>query len=304
MSGATELDLIIVVSRRLSRGERIQYSSVPTVRYIGGQFAFTTMEAVIGPNKAGAETFDDVFDDYDAIWMPAIYAPAYQSWVEVMYERPVKIVPLVWYPMFMPGVKEGHPPFAFEGVPPNPETGITGWSIGIFEPNNTVTRTTEFPLIGVYNAMVNQKEHQVGRVVCTNAEKLRSNEHFQQLIYRLGFYDPKSPRGRLNNPTEIQLRDRQPAAWLLKSEVDMLVTHDIENSLTYLWFEALYGGWPLVHCSRRLEGLGYYYPRYDMGACGLQILKAMESHDPKAERQKFASVLPMLQDYKFYEELL
>lgn len=304
-SSATGLDLVIVVSRRLSAAERYQHEHDGTkvVRYIGGQFAFTTMESAIGPNKSGAETFDD-FMDYDSIWMPAIYAPAYQSWCEVMYRVPVQVVPLVWYPIFMPGVKPNHQAFKFEGVPPNPETDVTAWSIGIFEPNNTVTRTAEFPLLGVYNAMVNQKKHQVGRVVCTNAEKLRTNSHFQALISRLGFYDPMSPRGRLNNPTEIQLRGRESAAWLLKDEVDMLVTHDIENSLTYLWLEALYGGWPLVHCSRRLEGLGYFYPRYDMAACGLQILKAMERHDPKAARARMAGVLPMLCNYEAYEELL
>jgi hypothetical protein len=49
--------------------------------------------------------------------------------------------------------------------------------------------------------------------------------------------------------------------------------------LNYLYYEALYYGWPLVHNSPDLDGCGYYYPENNIGACAEAIKKAYTFHN-------------------------
>lgn len=63
----------------------------------------------------------------------------------------------------------------------------------------------------------------------------------------------------------------------------VIVSHQILNSLNYLYYEALYYGWPLVHNSPDLDGCGYYYPENNIGACAEAIKKAYRFHNRTAK---------------------
>ena len=58
-----------------------------------------------------------------------------------------------------------------------------------------------------------------------------------------------------------------------------MISHHWENGQNYLYYEALYGGYPLIHNSRFIQECGYFYPDFDNEA-GADILKhAMQQHD-------------------------
>lgn len=66
----------------------------------------------------------------------------------------------------------------------------------------------------------------------------------------------------------------------------IFVSHQVLNSLNYLYYEVLYYGFPLVHNSPDLEGCGYYFPENDIKACAAQILYAQKHHDKGIETYK------------------
>ena len=53
-------------------------------------------------------------------------------------------------------------------------------------------------------------------------------------------------------------------------------THQWENAQNYLYYDALYGGYPLVHNSEFLqrEGMGFFYPGFEASLGGNALLEA------------------------------
>lgn len=57
------------------------------------------------------------------------------------------------------------------------------------------------------------------------------------------------------------------------------MSHQWENSQNYVYYEALHGGYPLVHNSPLLRHHGYYYAGFDCEAGGAALLRAHAGHD-------------------------
>jgi hypothetical protein len=81
---------------------------------------------------------------------------------------------------------------------------------------------------------------------------------------------------------------------------DCIVSHHWENGQNYLYYEALYGGYPLIHNSEFIRDLGYFYPDFDCQAGGEALVRAFESHDKNLNdyKAKAADFLKTL-DIKF-----
>ena len=70
----------------------------------------------------------------------------------------------------------------------------------------------------------------------------------------------------------------------------IIVSHHWENGLNYLYYEALYGGFPLVHNSPFLKDIGYYYEGFDiwdgvktLERAALQHNETRDEYDLKAK---------------------
>lgn len=62
----------------------------------------------------------------------------------------------------------------------------------------------------------------------------------------------------------------------------VILSYQLYTSLNYVYYEALYYGWPLVHNSLELDGCGYYYPEVDVGKCADAIMTAYNTHNHNA----------------------
>ena len=60
---------------------------------------------------------------------------------------------------------------------------------------------------------------------------------------------------------------------------DCIISHHWENGQNYLYYEALYGGYPLIHNSEFIRDFGYFYPDFDCQAGGNALVQAFETHD-------------------------
>jgi hypothetical protein len=67
---------------------------------------------------------------------------------------------------------------------------------------------------------------------------------------------------------------------------DCVVSHQWHNAQNYLYYETLYGGYPLIHNSPIIKDLGYYYPEFDCKAGGEALIRAYETHDASLEKYK------------------
>jgi hypothetical protein len=77
---------------------------------------------------------------------------------------------------------------------------------------------------------------------------------------------------------------------------DCIISHHWENGQNYLYYEALYGGYPLIHNSEFIRDYGYYYPEFDSFAGGQAVLNAFATHDAQLDdyRQRAKKLLRTL----------
>jgi len=70
----------------------------------------------------------------------------------------------------------------------------------------------------------------------------------------------------------------------------ILVFHQMHHSLNYLYYEAMYYGFPFVHNSSILKHVGYYYEGCDIEACAEAILRAHRMHTKQWETMREANM--------------
>lgn len=69
-----------------------------------------------------------------------------------------------------------------------------------------------------------------------------------------------------------------------KDTIPIFLSYQLNNTLNYLYYEALYYGYPLVHNSPDLDKCGYFYPEFDLKKCADQMLDVYNSHNDNLEK--------------------
>ena len=75
----------------------------------------------------------------------------------------------------------------------------------------------------------------------------------------------------------------------LAKHVEAIVTHHWENGLNYLYYEVLFGNYPLIHNSLFLRDYGYYYGDFDAEVGGQALVRAMREHDASLDQYRAAN---------------
>ncbi len=287
------LDYLINAGAALAPAElrRARDRGVRTIAFKGGNGAVISMEAVVGyQTRVDGERYFDA-DCYDAVWLTPQHAATYRGWCEAIYRCPVQIAPQTWSPRFVQA-------FAPSGF--GYRRGRPRWRVGILDPNITVMKTSHMPMLAA-EAAFRQKPDAFEAIYVTNALRLKDDAHFASFAGSLS-----AVKARI-----MTVEPRFIGAQFLADHCEAVVTHQWMNALNYLYWEALYGGYPLVHNSDMLGDAGYRYADFDAADGGRALLEAYAGHDDalslyreKAAAQ-LASVDPQsLQVQHRYRELL
>lgn len=86
-----------------------------------------------------------------------------------------------------------------------------------------------------------------------------------------------------NGIATIEIRHNTP--YMLAAHADIVVSHQWENELNYLYYDVLYGGYPLVHNSTMLK-CGYYFEAFDADSGAEILLDVLRNHDHRADEYR------------------
>jgi hypothetical protein len=258
------LDFVVALGASLDRetATRMRAAGTKFICYKGGNGIVISMEAIIAqPPRNDAERYFD-HDLYDAIWMTPQHIRTYKSYCEVMYRCPVYEVPQVWQPFFLEARKGGlQQPFGYK-------PGAAKKRVGILDPNITVMKTSHMPML-VCDAAYRARPELFAAIYVTNAIQFKENLHFNSFAMRM-----HSVRANI-----MTIEPRFVTADFLAHHADAVVTHHWENGLNYLYYDVLYGGYPLIHNSAFLRDYGYFYEGFDAEAGGRALIRALTEHD-------------------------
>ncbi|MBN3808823.1 DUF2827 domain-containing protein [Paraburkholderia sp. Ac-20347] len=265
---AGQLDLMIEMSAQVSRewivGFRERGGKIVSMR-VGNDYVIDIERMIFDrPNALLISRAP-----YNEVWTLPQYehicAPYYRSAMRV----PVRIMPHIWSPLVLERAmardeKANAEAPAHFGYRP----GRRRWRAGIFEPNICMVKTSEIPML------------------CCEAAH-RMNPQALEHVWVYSTLAKKQHAGFAGFAASLDIvkhgiatfEGRFPFHQMMSTCVDVVVTHQWENAQNYVYYEALYGGYPLIHNSHLIGSCGYRYHDFDCEEGGAALLHAYAEHD-------------------------
>ena len=259
-----------------SRGARL-------ISYCCGFEYVHTMESILF-NRPGSGANLFINQRYDDIWMVPQVDHISRSYFEVFRRCEARSVPFVWSPVF---IEQRSAKLTNAGVY-QPRSAGQGKRLTVLEPNINVVKFCLYPVLIAEQAYRTTPD-QIELLQVTNALNLaEKNMDFIALMNQLDIVRQHKAvfLGRYDTPQ------------FLSENTDIVISHQWENPLNYMYLETCWQGYPLVHNASLCPDIGYYYQDNDVSQGAEQLLKVLAEHDAgydayrRQQRQLIERYLP------------
>ncbi|WP_322034692.1 DUF2827 family protein, partial [Burkholderia sp. BCC1970] len=201
---------------------------------------------------------------YDAVWTIPEFERSCLHYYQTGLRAPVTIVPHIWHPMLFDKARATLGAGLSFGYQP----GKPRWRVTMFEPNICMVKTSIIPML-VTEEAYRAKPDFVEFVRVCNTLHLKEHTTFVHFAKSLDIV----------NHGITTFESRYAVYEFMAAYGDAVVSHTWENAQNYLYYELLYGDYPLIHNSPFLGKAGYFYPDFDCQAGGRALLRAFAEHD-------------------------
>jgi len=226
-----------------------QAHGAKVINHAMGNEYYAFLETVLFKNDEQSSIIRKI-KDIDAGWMSPHLYETNKTMFEVLYDAPAYVAPFIWSPRFLEHhIKE----LSSKGLPEKYiPSGKSQKRICAFEPNVQMNKTSVFPvLIGEKHFAKYPNEIEKYSIFGTN--QIKNKKNFIKFASGLNIYQNK----------KMFFEARYPIAWALTKHTDILLSHQQDLGLNYLYFDAAWMGYPVVHNAEFVPELGWYYPRFD-----------------------------------------
>lgn len=262
-----ELDVIIELSAQLNNEWAKEF------RHKGGK--------VVGMNVANDYVIDIeriIFDlaaaklmadtPYNVIWTLPAFEKTCLSYYKVGMRAPVNVMQHLWSPVLVDRSAAADRPFKYQ-------PGRQKWRIAILEPNICMVKTAPLSML-VCDVAHREEPGFIEQLRIHNSMGLREQKQFVDFALGLDLVRHG-----------IALFEPRYAVYdIMTIYADAIVSHQWENAQNYVYYEALHGGYPLIHNSTLIGGCGYYYPDFECDEGALALRQAFHTHDLNLESYK------------------
>jgi hypothetical protein len=277
---AQELDVMIEMSAQLEREWMVAFrergGKIVSMR-VGNDYVIDIERMVFdkphGLLLTGAP--------YNEIWTLPEYETTCVPYFASGFRAPVRMMPHLWCPLVLDRAAARLP----EGQRFDYQPGRKRWRVAMFEPNICMVKTSHIPMLcceAAHRTDPDLLEH----VYAYNTFHMKDNAVFNGFANSLDIvrHGLSSFEGRL------------PTWHVMALNVDAVVSHHWENGQNYLYYEALYGGYPLIHNSHLIGDCGYRYHGFDCEEGGRALQQAFAEHDANlpAYRERARSFIATL----------
>ena len=267
-----QLDVLIELGGQIS-AEQTSYLKQRGARLVsyccGFEYVHMMESIMFGRPGAGANLF--INQRYDDIWMVPQVDHISRSYFEVLRRQSAKPVPFVWSPVF---IEQRSATLPAGGIyQPRPEQARR---LSVLEPNINVVKFCLYPALIAEQAYRSSPES-IALLQVTNAlEMAQKNMDFIALMNQLDIVQAHKAvfLGRFDTPQ------------FLAEKTDIVVSHQWENPLNYLYLEVCWQGYALVHNAHLCPDLGYYYRDNDVSEGAAQLGRAIREHDANADASR------------------
>lgn len=201
---------------------------------------------------------------YDEIWTLPAFEKTCASYYQSGFRAPVRVMPHLWNPTLLEEARSRAgcaEPFEYR-------PGRRRWRVAVVEPNICTVKTCHLPLL-LCDVAHRQDPNAIELLQVYNSMALK--EHGDFVAYARSM--------DLVRQGLATFEPRLPIFNIMGASADAIVSHHWENAQNYVYYEALYGGFPLIHNSHLLKGCGYRYASFDPEDGALALRQALAEHD-------------------------
>ncbi|AIF46107.1 DUF2827 domain-containing protein [Dyella japonica] len=264
-----ELDLVIEMGAQLPlewlRHVRALGTKIVTF-FVGHTFADLAESPLFG--KEAGHIFNGT--PWHEVWTLPHHMKTSGPLLKTVTRVPVHAVPHIWAPTFiqkrLQGLGEVGRSFGFR--PRQPGAVRHGWRAAIFEPNISVVKNSVLPML-VCEKAYRSKPESIALMMVMNSYHMKEHYTFNRFASNLDL----TRNSHASYEPRLDFAD-----CMTRYAMDVVVSHHWECDMNYLYYDALYGGYPLVHNSQFLRGhgAGLYYPDFDAATGGACLIEAWE----------------------------
>lgn len=260
-----DIDLVIEMGMEINHNKILELKSkgVKVVGYgAGNTYVIHSEKFLFNDNKGDMANRNYLFDEF---WTNEQHVNTCKPLWEAIYKTKVKVLPHVWSPKFIDN--EGLD-LTFKGI--KDKARVT-----IFEPNMNVVKTFVYPLL-ICEKLYESNPELLKHIYVTNSYKLKDKPTFRGIT--------KSLKVTQNGIATYEGRFK--TSNMLANYTDVVVTHQWENALNYLYYELLYFGYPMIHNSHLMKNVGYYYEGFNVDEGALKLKEAINNHNIETYNKK------------------
>ena len=142
-------------------------------------------------------------------------------------------------------------------------------NIVILEPNLTYQKNCLIPIF-IAEEFERKYPKKIHSCNVIGGKTIKQNEYLISIIMNLDIYKKRNDY--------IQFHSRKPFLNAVTNYGSIIISHQIQNNLNYLYFDALYLNLPLIHNSERISEFGYFYNNHNITEAALLLEKSLEDH--------------------------
>lgn len=284
---AGKLDLLIegTVMIEPRHAEAVHENHGKVVSYRMGNDYILEMESFVFDRQFGRYFNGTQFDE---VWTIPQHEKTCKSYFGIMNRAPVVVLPHIWEPLFfeqsIAELKENNIHFGYQANF-SKKKRITN-----FEPNTSVIKTCYIPVLICEQAYRIHPEMIEHVYLCNTVDKKD----------RLSFFNFIG-RTDVVKDNVMTVEGRFLISDFLSRYTDIVIAHQWENDLNYAYYEALYGGYPLIHNSKMLP-VGYYYDEFNAEQGAKVLIDVIQNHDYQhqhyiAKAKRFLETLSIVNEH-------
>lgn len=202
---------------------------------------------------------------YDQIWILPHHSKINKQYLEEIYKSPTYIMPFIWDSFIIDMYNEY---LKLNGFYSDYQNIKKPKNILIMEPNLNIIKSCLIPIL-ISEKTYNKDNNLINKVILFNTNKIKNNNKFLSIIKSLNIYK--------NNI--LQLEDRYNTPFILSKYGDIILSHQWENELNYLYLDVLYNKYPLVHNSIYFKDTGYYYGNFNIESGSNMLIESINGNN-------------------------
>jgi hypothetical protein len=210
---------------------------------------------------------------YDEIWYVPQQDEVNSGLYKTLYRTNALPVPFIWSEKFLfEAVREIHKGFKAEKYKKDWQYDNTKEKkiLGIMEPNLNIVKFCLIPAMIAeesYRTITGRKH--IDKLRITNGTVVSKHREFMSIIQTFDLFR----EGKISSESRYQ------TAYMLTQHLDVLICHQLLNPLNYLYLDAAYLGYPVLHNAPMCKDLGYYYEGSDTVEASKTLNYILTEHD-------------------------